>query len=41
MQIGGMRRLARALVERPEEILQELVNAAVDLCGADGDGISL
>jgi hypothetical protein len=41
MQMEGMRRLARAFVERPETILQELVNAAVDLCGAESAGISL
>ena len=41
MQMEGMRRLARAFVERPETILQELVNAAVDLCGAQSAGISL
>jgi signal transduction histidine kinase len=36
-----MHRLARAFVENPETILQELVNAAVDLCGADSSGISI
>jgi hypothetical protein len=41
IQIEGMRRLARAFVDRPETILQELVNAAVDLCGADSSGISI
>ncbi|HMH14293.1 MAG TPA: GAF domain-containing protein [Edaphobacter sp.] len=40
-QITGMQRLARAFVNRPDTILQELVNAAVDLCGADSAGISL
>ena len=41
MQMEGMHRLARAFVETPETILQVLVNAAVDLCGADSAGISL
>lgn len=41
MQMEGMRRLARAFVESPDTILQELVNAAVVLCGADSAGISL
>lgn len=41
MQLEGMHRLARAFVETPETILQELVNAAVQLCGADSAGISL
>jgi hypothetical protein len=37
----GMRRIAHAFVENPETILQELVNAAVELCGADSAGISI
>ncbi len=41
VQMEGMQRLARAFVESPDTILQELVNAAVDLCGADSSGISL
>jgi hypothetical protein len=41
MQMGGLQRLSRALLERPETILQELVDAAVDLCGADSAGISI
>jgi hypothetical protein len=40
-QIAGMHRLARAFVDQPGTILQELVNAAVDLCGADSAGISI
>jgi hypothetical protein len=40
-QIEGMRRIARAFVENPETILKELVNAAVELCGADSAGISI
>jgi signal transduction histidine kinase len=40
-QIEGMHRLARAFVTNPDTILQELVNAAVDLCGADSAGISV
>jgi len=41
MQMEGMQRLARAFVERPETILQELVDAAVTLCEADSAGISV
>jgi hypothetical protein len=41
LQIEGMHRLARAFVDQPDTILQELVNAAVDLCGADSAGISI
>ena len=41
IQMEGMSRLARAFVEKPETILQELVNAAVELCGADSSGISI
>ncbi len=40
-QMEGMRRIATAFVERPETILQELVNAAVEICGADSAGISI
>ncbi len=40
-QMEGMLRLAKAFVEHPETILQELVNAAVALCGAESAGISL
>ncbi len=41
MQMDEMHRLAATFVERPEAILQELVNAAVQLCGADSAGISV
>ena len=41
LQMEGLRRLTRAFVENPDTILQELVNAAVELCGADSAGISL
>lgn len=40
-QMEGMRRIAHAFVENPATILQELVNAAVELCGADSAGISI
>jgi RNA polymerase sigma factor (sigma-70 family) len=39
--IEGMNRLARVFVESPTNILQQLVAAAVDLCGADSAGISI
>jgi hypothetical protein len=41
MQMAGLQRLSRALLESPNTILQELVSAAVDLCGADSAGISI
>jgi hypothetical protein len=41
VQMEGMQRIAHAFVENPETILQELVNAAVELCGADSAGISV
>src|ERR1700727_716546 len=41
IQAEGMQRLARAFVDNPDTILQELVNAAVELCGADSAGISI
>jgi hypothetical protein len=40
-QMEGMHRVARAFVDSPDTILQELVNAAVELCGADSAGISI
>ena len=40
-EMEGMHRLAAAFLERPETILQELVNVAVELCGADSAGISI
>lgn len=40
-QMRGMQRIAHAFVEKPETVLQELVNAAVELCGADSAGISV
>jgi GAF domain len=40
-QMAAMARIAHAFVERPETLLQELVNAAIELCGADSAGISI
>jgi RNA polymerase sigma factor (sigma-70 family) len=40
-QMEGLRRLTHSFVQSPHTILQELVNAAVELCGADSAGISL
>jgi signal transduction histidine kinase len=40
-QLGAVRRLTRVFAENPENILQELVNLAVEYCGADSAGISL
>lgn len=37
----SMQRIARAFMERPETILQELVDSALELCGADSAGISI
>jgi GAF domain len=41
MQMEGLQRLSHALLEDPDTILQELVQAAVELCGADSAGISI
>ena len=41
VQMEGLRRLTHSFLQSPDTILQELVNAAVDLCGADSAGISL
>jgi hypothetical protein len=40
-QLAGVRRLARAFVESPDTMLQELVRAAIELCDADSAAISL
>lgn len=40
-QVERVEHLVQAFLEFPESILQELVNAAVELCGADTAGISL
>jgi hypothetical protein len=40
-QTAGFERLAKALKDRPNSILQELVETAADVCGADSAGISL
>ena len=40
-QIKGMHQLARAFAGTPDTILQVLVDAAVDLCGAESAGISI
>lgn len=37
----ALRRLSRLFAEHPEAVLQELVNVAVEFCGADSAGISL
>jgi hypothetical protein len=41
LEMAAMRRLAAAFVDSPDTILQELVNTAVDMCGADSAGISM
>jgi hypothetical protein len=41
LQTEGVQRLARAFVDKPDTILQELVDVAVELCGADSAGISI
>jgi len=40
-QWHGMQRIAQAFVKNPQSILQELVDAAIELCGADSAGISI
>jgi hypothetical protein len=40
-QMAGVNRLTKAFVEKPDTLLQELVNAAVEFCGADSAGISI
>ena len=41
VQMAGMHRVARSFVDAPEQSLQELVNAGIELCGADSAGISV
>jgi transcriptional regulator with GAF, ATPase, and Fis domain len=41
LQLESMERIARAFVEKPDTILQELVDAGVVLCEADSAGISI
>src|SRR5271154_4208581 len=41
LQLESMEHIARAFVEKPDTILQELVNAGVVLCEADSAGISI
>jgi hypothetical protein len=41
LQMTGLQRLCHAFVKNPDSILQELVQAAVELCGADSAGISI
>lgn len=41
LEIAGMQRLAHIFAQRPERILQELVEVSVAICGADSAGISL
>jgi hypothetical protein len=40
-QMEGMSRIGHAFVEKPDTLLQELVDTAVSLCNADSAGISL
>ena len=41
VQLEAVRRLSQARAGKPSVIPQELVNAAIDICGADSAGISL
>lgn len=41
VEMEAMRRVARSLVENPENVLEELVKAAIEICGADSAGISI
>ena len=40
-QLESMQMLAQALVDAPDTVLRELVNAAIHLCGAESAGISV
>jgi GAF domain-containing protein len=40
-QLAAIKRIARTFVDDPEHVLQDLVESAIDLCGADSAAISL
>ncbi|MDP9050458.1 MAG: GAF domain-containing protein [Acidobacteriota bacterium] len=40
-EVIALRRLGKRFIESPESILQELVDIALEYCGADSSGISL
>lgn len=40
-QLAGMQRLAHAFTDKPDSVLQELSDIAVQLCGAESAGVSL
>ena len=39
--IEALQRLAQCFLENPDMLLQELVNSAINLCGAESAGISM
>jgi hypothetical protein len=41
IEISGMRRLASVFAQRPEKILQELVEVSLDMCGAESAGVTI
>jgi hypothetical protein len=41
IEISGIRRLANIFAQRPEKILQELVEVSVGMCGADSAGVTI
>ncbi len=40
-QLAAVKRIARTFVDDPDHLLQDLVESAIDLCGADSAAISL
>jgi hypothetical protein len=41
IEISGIQRLANVFAERPEKILQELVEVSVEMCSADSAGVTI
>jgi len=41
LQLDALERLGRCFVQSPNTVLQELVNCAITLCGADSAGVSI
>jgi hypothetical protein len=41
VEVSGIQRLANVFAQRPERILQELVEVSVEMCSADSAGVTI
>jgi hypothetical protein len=41
IEVSGIQRLANVFAQRPERILQELVEVSVEMCSADSAGVTI